>query len=59
MSAEKINITGVKAFDALHVACAIASNCDFFITVDKRLLKYNDNRIIICNPIEFLNKTEI
>jgi predicted nucleic acid-binding protein len=53
--AKKIMTTGVKAADALHVACAIAGNCDYFITVDKRLLKYHDERIIVCNPIEFFN----
>ena len=58
-NAEKITITGVKNTDALHVACAIAGNCQYFITVDKRLLSYRDNRIIICNPIEFFNQIEI
>jgi predicted nucleic acid-binding protein len=58
-SAENIKTTGVKNADALHVACAIASDCGYLITVDRRLLKYKDNRIIICNPIEFLNQIEI
>ena len=57
--AEKISATGIKSTDALHVACAIAGNCNYFITVDKRLLSYKDNRIIICNPIEFFNQMEI
>ena len=58
-TAEKITATGIKSVDALHVACAIAGNCQYFITVDKRLLGYRDNRIIICNPIEFFNQIEI
>ena len=58
-NAEKITTTGVKNTDALHVACAIAGNCNYFITVDKRLLAYRDDRINICNPIEFFNKIEI
>ena len=57
--AKEILTTGIKAADAAHVACAIAGKCDYFITVDKRLLKYNDERIIICNPIEFINYVEI
>ena len=57
--AKEIMTTGVKAFDAAHVACAIVGNCDYFITVDKRLLKYQDKRITICNPIEFLNHIDI
>jgi predicted nucleic acid-binding protein len=54
-----ITATGIKAADALHVACAIAGNCDYFITVDRRLLGYRDHRITICNPIEFINHVEI
>ncbi|MDR1884380.1 MAG: PIN domain-containing protein [Prevotella sp.] len=57
--AKEITATGVKEADAAHVACAIAGNCDYFITVDKRLLKYRDKRIVICNPVEFINSIEI
>ena len=57
--AKEIMTKGIKAADAAHVACAIAGNCDYFITVDKRLLKYKDKRIIICNPIELINQIEI
>jgi predicted nucleic-acid-binding protein len=53
--AEQITTTGIKPFDALHIACAIVGGCDYCITVDKRMLKYNDDRIVICNPIAFLN----
>jgi predicted nucleic acid-binding protein len=53
--AKEIVATNVKEADAVHVACAIAGNCDYFITVDKRLLKYKDKRILIYNPIEFIN----
>jgi predicted nucleic acid-binding protein len=58
-TAEKISASGIKNADALHVACAIAGNCHNFITVDKRLLRYRDDQIIICNPIEFFNQIEI
>jgi len=58
-NAQIITTTGVKSTDALHVACAIAGNCKYFITVDKRLLNYKDSRIIICTPIEFFNQIEI
>jgi len=57
--AREIMTTGIKAADAIHVACAIVGNCDYFITVDKRLLKYQDKRVMICNPIEFINQLEI
>jgi predicted nucleic acid-binding protein len=35
--------------------CAITAECDYMVTVDKRILKYRDNRIIICNPVDFIN----
>jgi len=57
--AKEIMTTGIKPADAAHVACAIAGNCDYFVTVDKRLLKYRDKRILICNPIELINQIEI
>jgi len=30
--AETLNKVGIKPLDALHVACAVAGACDFFIT---------------------------
>lgn len=48
--------TGVKNYDALHVSCAIYGNCDAFLTVDKRLLKYQTDKIQVCNPIDFIIK---
>ncbi len=53
--AETITWSGVKAFDALHLACAMAANCDCFITVDKRILKYKNDKIVVCNPLQFIS----
>ena len=49
-----INKTGVRLKDASHAACAIVSECDYLITTDKRLLKYQDSRIKMINPIDFV-----
>ena len=51
---KKIMETGIKEKDAYHVACAILAECDFFITVDERLLKYQSEKINLVNPVEFL-----
>ncbi|MCL2048080.1 MAG: hypothetical protein FWG87_05065 [Defluviitaleaceae bacterium] len=51
---EEIMSTGIKLKDASHTACAIIANCDYLITTDKRLAKFQDPRIKILNPIEFL-----
>ena len=52
--AEAIMESGVKEKDAYHVASAIVGNCDYFITTDDRLLKYQSDEIKIVNPTEFI-----
>ena len=52
--ATEIMNTGVKYMDAAHVACAILTGCDYFITTDKRLLKYKSEKIDIINPVDFI-----
>jgi predicted nucleic acid-binding protein len=37
--AEQLETMGMKAKDALHVACAIALKCDHFITTDDHLIR--------------------
>jgi predicted nucleic acid-binding protein len=56
--AENIQKTGIKVQDALHIACAIDAKADYFITVDKRVLKYKDNRINIVDPVAMLKIVE-
>ena len=46
--------TGVKPKDAAHVACAILAQCEYFITTDKRLLRYKSDKITLVNPIDFV-----
>lgn len=57
MAAEIMN-TGVKFKDACHVASAIYAKCKYFISTDKRLLKYHTDRIRLVTPIEFVVETE-
>ena len=56
--AEEIQKTGVKKMDSLHVACAIISSAEYFLSTDKRLLKYQTEKIKIVNPIEFISELE-
>jgi predicted nucleic acid-binding protein len=46
--------TGIKHKDAIHLATAIIAESDYFITTDKRVLKYQSARIKATNPIEFI-----
>jgi hypothetical protein len=51
---------GIKAKDALHVACAIESGCQYFLTTDDLIQKrlQNTNEIKIFNPTEFIKIIE-
>jgi predicted nucleic acid-binding protein len=50
-----IEKSGIKKLDALHIACAIDSSCNYFITTDYDLIKKNIIEIKIINPIDFIN----
>lgn len=54
--AEQIKATGIKPADAIHTACAILLNCDFFLTTDDRLLKYKSEQIEVVDPIDFIKR---
>ncbi len=56
--AESILETGIKKKDAIHVASAIVAGCDCFLTTDIRLLKYRTDRIVIEDPIDFIQRWE-
>lgn len=58
IKAEEIMKTGIKTKDAYHVACAIYTSCDCFLTTDNRLLKYHTSEIQILNPIDFVGRLE-
>ena len=54
----KIMEYGIKAKDALHIACAIKSGCEYFITTDNKLINKAILKIKIINPIDFVRETE-
>jgi predicted nucleic acid-binding protein len=58
--AKHIQKAGIRAKDALNLACAIASNCDFFITTDRGIIKKSNliSEIRIINPIDFVREEE-
>lgn len=60
IKAEKIVELGFGKNDAIHLSCAVKSRCDYFITVDKGILKKREkfSDIIIIDPIEFIRKME-
>lgn len=55
-SMKEVMSVGIKPLDALHIACAQALECDYFLTVDKGILKKVNSiaHIRIMNPIDFV-----
>ena len=49
---------GISPADALHIACAAVSGCEYFITTDVKLLKKQIKGIKIINPIDFIGEME-
>lgn len=52
--AETIMETGIKEKDAYHVACAIKAECNYFVTTDDRLLKFQSEKIKLVTLGEFI-----
>jgi predicted nucleic acid-binding protein len=46
----------IRAKDALHIAAAIYSRCDYFITTDRKILNKEINGIVILNPLAFVEE---
>ena len=51
---------GLKAKDALHLACAVETECEYFLTTDDLVQKKmkSTNEIKVLNPIEFIRIIE-
>lgn len=52
---------GLKAKDALHIACAIAGGCTYFVTTDDHLLKRRQDLhdITIIDPTAFVREKNL
>ncbi len=50
---------GIKHKDAYHLASAIFTECDYFLTFDKKILKFNSDQISVMNPIDFVKLPEV
>jgi len=59
-TAEYLLGKGIKAKDALHVACAVELHCNYFITTDRKLIKNLSNfeQTEVMNPVDFINVLE-
>ena len=57
--AEALAVRGVKTFDALHVACAVSTKCDYFLTTDKKVLNTPVQELKIVNPVQFILEVDL
>ncbi|MFZ4526174.1 MAG: type II toxin-antitoxin system VapC family toxin [Chlorobium sp.] len=52
----KLALIGIKPMDALHVACAIEAEAEYFLTTDKALLRTmaKHDHLRVVDPVEFI-----
>ena len=55
---ERLAKLGLKPKDAIHIACAAYSDCDYFITTDMGIISKKLDLIKTVNPIDFIRETE-
>jgi len=58
-TAKELNEKGFQKIDSLHIACAIITKCEYFLTTDDKILKLARllNDIKINDPIGFVKET--
>jgi predicted nucleic acid-binding protein len=56
LQAREVAGRGLRASDALHIACAIAAGCDFFLTTDDVIVKRMQGfaHLTVMNPTQFI-----
>jgi predicted nucleic acid-binding protein len=60
-TANALQKDGIPKIDCLHVACAIAAKCEYFLTTDDRILRCSNrvSSIKIVDPIAFLKECNL
>jgi predicted nucleic acid-binding protein len=56
--AKDLNRRGIRSKDALHIACAIAAGCVYFLTTDDKIINKNNliTELILTDPIGFVKE---
>lgn len=52
---------GLKAKDALHLVCAIAGACQYFVTIDDGILRHRQDvqEMTIIDPTAFVREVNL
>ncbi len=58
--AKELKEKGLREKDALHIACAIEAEAEYFVTTDDTIIKKigRDKNIHIINPTDFIREIE-
>jgi predicted nucleic acid-binding protein len=56
LKSKEIMQKNIKQKDALHLACAINAECDYFLTTDRKVLNKNIPEIKLINPLDFIRQ---
>jgi predicted nucleic acid-binding protein len=53
--ADRIALYGINEKDAVHIACAIEGQADYFLTTDIKLARksHKITQVAVCNPMQF------
>ena len=54
---KELNQKNIKRKDALHIACAIEGECEYFLTTDAKLLNKSISEIKIVNPLDLIRQS--
>jgi predicted nucleic acid-binding protein len=46
----------IKQKDAIHIACAIKAECDYFLSTDRKVLNKTIPEIKLINPLDFIRQ---
>jgi len=52
--AQQLEEAGLKAIDALHVACAESAGSEYFLTCDDEAVNRYEGRMHVVNPLDFV-----
>jgi len=56
INGKNLSQKNIKRKDALHIACAIKADCEYFFTTDSGILNKNISEIKLINPLEFIRQ---
>ncbi len=59
--ANSLSRKGMRKMDSLHIACAIYSQCDYFLTTDDKILTKSDiiEEVNIVDPFGFIKEVSL